>query len=109
MAKKKSTATAGNKRTLDDITAELPTKEALSRLLQPLIPVSTPPQLHLPTSLDLGSPYALFTLFISEDIFQYISRSTNEYAAQSQEDQSESESESTRRAWKDNAVNCEGL
>jgi hypothetical protein len=44
MAKKKATASAasaiGSKRTLDDITAELPTKEDLSQLLRPLLPIS---------------------------------------------------------------------
>lgn len=76
MAKKKPTATAGTastatKRTLNDITTELPTKEELShsRRLQPLIASSTPPRLDLPTILDLDSLYTLFTLFISEDIF----------------------------------------
>ncbi|OQD94930.1 hypothetical protein PENSOL_c023G10428 [Penicillium solitum] len=79
MAKKKPT-TATHKRKLDEITAELPTKEELSQQLRPLMPSSKPPRLYLPTGLDLESPYAIFNLFISEEIFEFISQSTNEYA-----------------------------
>ena len=39
MAKKKSTTSAGSKRTHDDITAELPTKEDLSKQLKLLKPM----------------------------------------------------------------------
>jgi hypothetical protein len=53
---------------LDEITAELPTKEELSQRLRPLIASSEPPRLHLPTSLDLESLCVIFILFISEDI-----------------------------------------
>jgi hypothetical protein len=79
MAKKKSTL-ATKKRKLDEIIAELPTQEELSSRLQPLIPTSEPLRLQLPSSLDLGSPYAIFSLFISEEIFEFLSQSTNEYA-----------------------------
>jgi hypothetical protein len=76
MARKKSTAVT-HKRPLDEITAELPTKEDLSARLRPLVPASEPPRLHLLSGLDLDSLYAIFTLFISEDIFTFISQSTN--------------------------------
>jgi len=90
------------KRKLDDILAELPSREALDARIQLLQPSSRPPQLHLPSSLDIDSPYALFTLFISEDTIQYISQSTNEYAQRKQaSDTSES---SPGRYWKDTTV-----
>jgi hypothetical protein len=79
MAKKKSTV-ATQKRKFDEIIAELPTKEELSQRLWPLLPISQPPRLQLPNSLDLESPYTIFTLFISEEIFEFISQSTNQYA-----------------------------
>jgi hypothetical protein len=63
-----------------------------------LIASSTPPRLDLPAGLDLDSPDAIFTLFISEDIFQRFSQSTNEYAAQQGQSQS-------KRAWKDTNIN----
>jgi hypothetical protein len=65
MAKKKSTI-ATKKRKLDEIIAELPTKEELSSRLQPLIPTSEPLRLQLPSSLDLESPYA------SQPVYQRI-------------------------------------
>lgn len=95
MAKKKSTV-ATQKRKLDEIIAELPTKEELSQRLQPLLPISQPPRLQLPNSLDLESPYAIFTLFISEEIFEFISQSTNQYAQQKIVEDS-----TTGRSWKE--------
>jgi len=68
------------KRKLDEILAELPSREALEARIQLLQPSSRPPQLQLPSGLDIDSPYALFTLFIGEDTIKYISQSTNEYA-----------------------------
>jgi hypothetical protein len=47
--------------------------------------------------LDIDSPYALFSLFISEEMFEYIAKSTNEYA---QQKQAENQSP-TQRVWKD--------
>jgi hypothetical protein len=108
MAKKKST-TATHKRKLDEITAELPTKEELSQRLRPLIPSSEAPRLLLPPGLDLESPYAIFTLFISEEIFEFISQSTNAYARREIAKLSDSATTSattaaaatTPRVWKD--------
>jgi hypothetical protein len=72
------------KRTLAEITAVLPSREELAAAFQPLQNPPREPKLNLPTSLDMESPYALFSLFISEDIFEKIfekiSESTNEYA-----------------------------
>ncbi|KAJ5790345.1 uncharacterized protein N7518_007356 [Penicillium psychrosexuale] len=42
------------------------------------------PQLQLPSGLDIDSPSALFSLFVSDDIFEFISQSTNEYARRRQ-------------------------
>lgn len=68
MAKKKST-TATYKRKLDEITAELPTKEKLSQRLPPLIPSSEPPRLCLPTGLDLREPVRdLHSLYQRRDL-----------------------------------------
>lgn len=98
------------KRKLDEVIAELPSREDLNARIELLIPYSCPrpPQLQLPSRLNIDSPYALFSLFFSEDIFEYISQSTNEYAQLKQEreaDESESpETETTpsgSRAWKD--------
>jgi hypothetical protein len=102
MATERST---GTKRKLNEITAEQPITEEVedqSQQDQPLIPTSTstPPQLDLPRGLDLENPYAILTHFISEETFQSISRSTNEYAAQ----QDQSSSSSTSRTWKDTTV-----
>ena len=83
------------KRKLDEILAELPSREALETRIQLLQPSSRPPQIQLPFGLDIDSPYALFTLFISEDTIEYISQSTNEYAQRKQA------SEYTGRDWKD--------
>jgi anaphase-promoting complex subunit 8 len=83
------------KRKLDEILAELPSREALDARIQLLQPSSRPPQLHLPSSLDIDSPYALFTLFISEDTIQYISQSTNEYAQSKQASDTSESSESS--------------
>jgi hypothetical protein len=49
---RKSPTTIARKRTLDEITADLPTKEELSKRLRPLIPTSDPPRLHLSSGLD---------------------------------------------------------
>jgi hypothetical protein len=38
------------------------------------------PELKIPKDLDIKSPYALFSLFFTEDILQTISESTNKYA-----------------------------
>jgi hypothetical protein len=72
------------KRKLDDITGELPSQEALDARIQLLFLSSFPPQLQLPSGLDIDSLYALFSLFISEDIFEFINQSTNEYAQRKQ-------------------------
>lgn len=101
IARMKSAAKEGSsKRKLHEITADLPTKEDLSQRLQRLDPTSIPPQLHLPKGLDLSSPYAIFTLFIGEEMFQRISRSTNEYAAKDPDNQSPD----TGRVWKDTSI-----
>jgi hypothetical protein len=93
------------KRKLDDITAELPSREALDARIQLLFPSSFPPQLQLPSGLDIDSPYALFSLFIGEDIFEFISQSTNEYAQRKQAASGRSSSEfSPGRAWKDTTI-----
>jgi hypothetical protein len=78
------------KRKLDDITAELPSREALDARIQLLFLSSFPPRLQLPSGLDIDSSYALFSLFISEDIFEFISQSTNEYAQRKQAEKGES-------------------
>lgn len=67
------------KRKLDDIVTGLPSQKVLKARLQPLFPISQALQLQLPSSLDLKSLYTIFSLFISEGIFEFISQSTNEY------------------------------
>jgi hypothetical protein len=56
------------KRKLDDTLAELPSRETLETRIQLLLPSSFPPQLQLPSELDMDSSHALFNLFIGEDI-----------------------------------------
>jgi hypothetical protein len=60
----------------------LPTPEELTAAFQPLQTLNREPKPHLPTGLNIESPYALFTLFIGEDMFGKIAESTNEYARQ---------------------------
>ncbi|KAJ5880466.1 uncharacterized protein N7473_011519 [Penicillium subrubescens] len=103
MALKKSTAMAGTKRKLNEITAEQTTQEQVeepSQQVQPSISTSTPPQTDLPSDLNLESPYEILIHFIGEEIFQRISRSTNEYVAQ----QDQSSSSYTSRTWKDTTI-----
>jgi hypothetical protein len=88
------------KRKLDDITAELPSREALEMRIKPLFPSSFPPQLQLPSRLNMNSPYALFSPFISEDIFEFISQSTNEYVQRKQAGIGGESSASSCRTWK---------
>ena len=98
------------KRKLDEVLAELPSREDLDTRIELLILYASPrpPQLQLPSALNIDSPYALFSLFFSEDIFEYISQVTNEYAKWKQErEANKSESPKTlptpsgHRAWKD--------
>ena len=89
------------KRKLDEILAELPSREALEARIQLLQPSSRPPQLQLPSGLDIDSPYALFTLFIGEDTIKYISQSTNEYARRKRAGES---SPGSGRYWTDTTV-----
>jgi hypothetical protein len=73
-------STSKRKRSVAEILAALPTREELARAFNPL---QNPPRelrLNLPTGLNIESLYALFSLFISEDIFKKISESTNKYA-----------------------------
>ncbi len=69
------------KRKLDDVLAELHSREDLDTRIELLTPYDgpQPPQLQLPSGLNIDSPYALFSLFFSEHIFEYISQSTKEY------------------------------
>ena len=95
----------GAKRNLDEIVAEIPSREELEKRFKLLVPSSSPPELRLPTGLDIDSPYALFSLFISEDIIQSISQSTNEYAQRKRVRDNDSDIDSPRpgagRSWKD--------
>lgn len=52
----------GTKRKLDEHIVESP---------QLLFPSSCPPQLQLPSGLDIDSPSTLFSLFVSDDIFEF--------------------------------------
>jgi hypothetical protein len=88
-----------HKRKHDEIAAELPTQEDLSQGPGPLIPSSEPPQLHLPSGLDLESPYAVVTHVVSEEIFEIISQSANAYAQRKRAEANDSTT--TGRTWKD--------
>ena len=79
MVKKKLTIST-LKRKLNEILAELPTKDKLSSRLQLNAPSSHTPRLQLPNGLDFDRLYVIFTLFISEEIVKYIRQSTNQYA-----------------------------
>ena len=63
---------------IDEIAKELPLLESIDYL--PLEAAPRKPVLILPESLDIDSPYALFSLFISDDMFETISKNTNAYA-----------------------------
>jgi hypothetical protein len=73
-------STSKRKRSLAEISAALPTREELARAFNPLQNPPREPRLNLPTGLNIESSYALFSLFIGEDMFEKISESTNEYA-----------------------------
>ncbi|KAL1953581.1 hypothetical protein VTO42DRAFT_2561 [Malbranchea cinnamomea] len=66
------------KRKLEEVIAELPSLESIQYM--PLWSIPRKPQLNFPSDLDIESPYALFTLFFTEDILETISNSTNAYA-----------------------------
>ncbi|OJD09630.1 hypothetical protein ACJ73_10178, partial [Blastomyces percursus] len=70
--------TGKRKRTVEKVIAEIPPLESVK-----FLPMETPhrdPILNLPTNIDITSPYALFTLFFTEECSQNISDSTNLYA-----------------------------
>jgi hypothetical protein len=71
-----------HKRKLEEITAELPSIESIQ--YTPLRSMPREPELKIPKDLDIKSPYALFSLFFTEDILQTISESTNKYARRKQ-------------------------
>jgi hypothetical protein len=66
------------KRKFEEIIAELPTSETVKKIFKSLQPAERLPELRLPPNLDPQSPYSLFSLFISEEIFEKISKSTRE-------------------------------
>ncbi|EEH15839.1 hypothetical protein PABG_05926 [Paracoccidioides brasiliensis Pb03] len=63
---------------IEEVIAEIPPLESVKFL--PLEPSSRLPNLHIPPDIDVQSPYALFTLFFSEDSIHNIVNSTNLYA-----------------------------
>lgn len=67
------------KRKLAEVIAEIPSTETIN--FKPLEPGKRPPKINLPPNIDMNDPYALFTLFFSEDIFHKMSSSTNAYAS----------------------------
>jgi hypothetical protein len=67
------------KRKLQEVIAEIPSIKSLQ--YTPLRSIPREPLLKLPESLDIESPYALFTLFFTEKVLETIASSTNEYAA----------------------------
>ncbi|KAL1956703.1 hypothetical protein VTO42DRAFT_6853 [Malbranchea cinnamomea] len=71
---------AKRKRKLEEIMAELPSLEVVKSQYTPLQTVPRQPKLHIPNTADADSPYALFSLFLTEEIFDKIADSTNAYA-----------------------------
>jgi hypothetical protein len=66
---------------------------------EPLQPSSRAPKLHLPPDINMDSPYAIFSLLFTEDIWEKISNSTNSYAASQRK--GGAENEEAERPWKD--------
>ncbi|EDN06697.1 predicted protein [Histoplasma mississippiense (nom. inval.)] len=66
------------KRPIEEVIAELPPLESVK--FHPILPASRDPILNIPANINISSPYALFTLFFSEESLQNISDSTNLYA-----------------------------
>src|SRR5437660_12802044 len=67
------------KRSIDEIMAEIPDPKSVK--FEPLpIPSKHPAILHLPPNIDFTDPYALFTLFWPESLWQTIAINTNMYA-----------------------------
>ncbi|QSS62437.1 hypothetical protein I7I51_02174 [Histoplasma capsulatum] len=72
------------KRPIEKVIAEIPSLESVKFL--PMQATSQGPVLNLSIDINIESPYALFTLFFSEECFQQISNSTNLYAKLKKED-----------------------
>ncbi|KAJ5576621.1 hypothetical protein N7535_003547 [Penicillium sp. DV-2018c] len=94
------------KRKHDEVIAELPSQEEVGTRTELLRPCSRRPRLQLPSGLNVHGAYTLFSLFFTDDIFEHISRSTNEYARLKRgggADESESPGTASRgrRPWQD--------
>ena len=73
--------TRKKKRSIEEVMADIPDPKTV--VFEPMpIPTRHPPILHLPSSLDPDNPYALFTLFWPEKMWDTIARNTNFYAIQ---------------------------
>lgn len=68
------------KRELQDIISELPKRETFDREYIPLPSLRRSPELQLPADIDITDPYALFSLFITNETIEEISDATNTYA-----------------------------
>lgn len=82
--------------------AELPTIESIQ--YTPLQTTLREPQLRLPNTIDMNSPYALFSLFFKEEIIEKISQSTNVYAKRKRDSEMENEEIKPRSWQKTNAA-----
>jgi hypothetical protein len=69
------------KRPFAEVLADIPLLESV--IFEPLnTGPDREPQIRLPEDIDPDDPYALFSLFWPEDLWQIISRNTNQYAIQ---------------------------
>ena len=69
------------KRPFAEVLADIPLLESV--IFEPLdTGLDREPQIRLPEDIDPDDPYALFSLFWPEDLWQIISRNTNLYAIQ---------------------------
>lgn len=69
------------KRKLEEIVAELDSVDTVRERFTPLQLQEREPKLRLPDGLDPRDPYALFSLFLPDSLFEAMSRNTNAYAA----------------------------
>jgi hypothetical protein len=74
----KATPSKKKKRALAEVIAEIPSLDSIQfNLINQ--ETSRRPQLRLPDDLNIYNPYALFTLFFPEDLFETLVTNTNIY------------------------------